>query len=115
METKRPQSRKRAKATNIRVVFPEDAVIKSPYAWQTMAAVVEIVGPHRVMEMDLARGLYPLVTEAPLPNLVNITDQKRLASGYYLYTKSSTIEKKMQIEEMLKVAFPHVAVKVEII
>ena len=69
----------------------------------------------KVMEMELSRGLYALITKDPLPNLVSPTDQKRLASGYYIYTRSSTIEKKVQIEEILIIAFPHIAVKVEMI
>lgn len=99
---KKTTKRKKSKPTRLKVTCIDGKIIQEQYAWQTLAMVVEKIGAEKVLQLHKKRANIDIVSDELYQESSVSIYQKKLKSGFYLYTKSSTNDKLAQIEEMKK-------------
>lgn len=81
----------------IRVVLPDGSSICHRHVYQTLIDVVELAGPENVMNLDIPSVTGNLIDLHLAEHPVYSRSQKRLSSGHYIQTNSSTDKKFEQI------------------
>ena len=98
MEKKSKQAGKKSKAANLRVTCTNGEIIQNTYAVQTLVEVIKRVGVEKVMRLKLPNRGLPLISKELFQDTNKTQYQKCIETGFYLYTKSSTNDKFVEIE-----------------
>ena len=102
MSKKTKKGEKKSKPTKLKVICTDESVIQCQFAWQTLAVVIKKVGVEKVMQMERPNRGMPLISTERFPDKVKSKYQREFEQGYYLYTKSSTNDKCVEIERIWK-------------
>lgn len=86
-------TKKKREATRLRLILNDNSIKEFPYAWQTLAYVIITAGLDNVMELLKSDRGNPILSRARLSDTQKAKNQKEIAPGYFLYTKSGTDEK----------------------
>ena len=96
------QEEKKSKSSKLRVTCTDGKVIQFQYAWQTFAEVIKKVGVEKVMQMEQSNRGLPLISKERFPDTAKSKYQKEIEHGVFLYIKSSTNDKYVEIERIRK-------------
>ncbi len=107
VEDAKTERKSRAKASMLKVTFPDGGIIQHDKAAQTLVDVVEYIGFERVEQLNWIVSSQPFVSRMRYPR-----GQKE-KNGWYVTTHSSTSFKKKQIEDLSKLF--KLKLKVEIV
>lgn len=102
MSKKTKKGEKKSKPTKLKVICTDGSIIQCQFAWQTLAVVIKKVGVEKVMQMGYSNRGKALISTERFQDKVKLDYQKDLGNGYYLYTKSSTNDKCVDIEKIRK-------------
>ena len=100
MNKKTKKGEKKGKPTKLKVTCADGKVIQCQFAWQTLAMVIKKVGVEKVMQMERPNRGMPLVSTERFQNESKAKHQREIEQGYYLYTKSSTNDKCVEVERI---------------
>lgn len=89
---------KKSPRTNLLVTFPNGEKIKHKLAMDTFCEVIQKIGLTKVEELNIRSCGSNLVSKNKNPKY----RQKRLKSGYYIITQTSTEQKKKHLELISK-------------
>lgn len=102
MSKKIKKEEKKSKPTKLKVTCTDESIIQCQFAWQTLAIVIKKVGVEKVMQMGRSNRGEPLISTERFQDKAKLKYQKDLGNGYYLYTKSSTNDKCVEIDRIWK-------------
>ena len=102
MDRKSKKGEQKGKPTKLKVTCTDGKIIQYQFAWQTLAFVIKKVGVEKVMQMERPNRGMPLVSTERFQDKVKSKYQREFDQGYYLYTKSSTNDKYVEIEKIWK-------------
>lgn len=102
MDKKSKKGEQKSKPTKLKVTCTDGKIIQCQFAWQTLAMVIKKIGVEKVMQMGRSNRREPLISTELFQDKAKSEFQKDLGNGYYLYTKSSTNDKCVTLEEIRK-------------
>ena len=79
----------------LRVTFPDGKIVYHDKGAETIAEVVEIIGPERIAELNLSVSGQPFVSKER-----HDRNQTEISEGWLVTTHSNTESKKRQIERL---------------
>ena len=102
MSKQKSTSKKSKNATRLRLILTDGTIVEKEHAWQTLAYVIERVGCDVVLSLNLDRYKHDLLSNTLSEDEKIRKDQKEICPNYYLYKKSSTNDKKIQILDIIE-------------
>jgi hypothetical protein len=94
----RPPHGEKTSKTCLRVTFPDGTIICHPKSADTMAEVIDKIGPERVARLGIQKSGKPLVSKEK--NDMYDRHQHALLDGWYVITHSSTSEKIKRLRQI---------------
>lgn len=91
------EKKKKSKPTKLKAICKDGKEIQCPFAWQTLAEVIEKIGVEKVMKLNRENRGRPLISKERFSDIKQ-EYQKEIGNGFYLYTKSCTKEKLADIK-----------------